>query len=163
MKDQITLDRINLLHPKLREDAMDAYNEICNALSGGAICRFSYTLRTFAEQDALYAQGRTKPGAKVTNARGGQSYHNYGLAIDIVLLVNNGKDALWDNKKDFDKDGQADWMEIVAILKRYGFEWGGDWKFTDTPHFQKTFGKSINELLDLHKKNKVDKNGFVLI
>lgn len=168
MEDKITLDRINLLHPKLREDALNAYKEILSALTGSAICRFAYTLRTFAEQDALYAQGRLKPGKIVTKAKGGQSYHNYGLAIDIVLLTDTDKNgsfetASWDNKKDFDKDGIADWMEIVAIFKRYGFEWGGDWKFSDTPHFQKTFGKSINELLDLHKKNKVDKNGFVLI
>jgi len=168
MKDQITLDRIQLLHPKLREDALDIYDEIIAELNGSAICRFAYTLRTFAEQNALYAQGRTKAGAKVTNAKGGQSYHNYGLAIDIVLLVDKDKNgsfesASWDIKTDFDGDGKADWMEIVAIFKRYGFEWGGDWKFNDAPHFQKTFGKSINELLSLHKNNKVDKNGFVLI
>jgi len=168
MKDQITLDRIQLLHPKLREDALDIYNEIIAALNGSAICRFAYTLRTFAEQDALYAQGRTKAGAKVTNAKGGQSYHNYGLAIDIVLLVDKDKNgsfesASWDIKTDFDGDGKADWMEIVAIFKRYGFEWGGDWKFNDAPHFQKTFGKSIAELQTLHKTGKVDKNGFVLI
>jgi peptidoglycan L-alanyl-D-glutamate endopeptidase CwlK len=168
MKDQITLDRINLLHPKLKEDAFKIYDEIVSALNGSAICRFTHTLRTFAEQDALYAQGRTKAGAKVTNARGGSSYHNYGLAIDIVLLVDKDKNgsfetAVWDIKTDFDGDGKSDWQEIVSIFKRYGYEWGGDWKFNDAPHFQKTFGKSINELLSLHKNNKVDKNGFVLI
>ena len=168
MKDQITLDRINLLHPKLKEDALKIYDEIVAALNGSAICRFTHTLRTFAEQDALYAQGRTKAGAKVTNAKGGQSYHNFGLAIDIVLLVDKDKNgtyetASWDIKTDFDGDGKADWMEIVAIFKRYGFEAGIDWKFVDAPHFQKTFGKSVNELLTLHKNNKVDKNGFVLI
>ena len=168
MKDQITLDRIQLLHPKLREDALDIYDEIIAELNGSAICRFAYTLRTFAEQNALYAQGRTKAGAKVTNAKGGQSYHNYGLAIDIVLLVDKDKNgsfesASWDIKTDFDGDGKADWMEIVAIFKRYGFEWGGDWKFNDAPHFQKTFGKTIAELQTLHKTGKVDKNGFVLI
>jgi peptidoglycan L-alanyl-D-glutamate endopeptidase CwlK len=168
MKDQITLDRINLLHPKLKEDAFKIYDEIVAALNGSAICRFTHTLRTFAEQDALYAQGRTKAGAKVTNARGGASYHNYGLAIDIVLLVDKDKNgsfetASWETNKDFDNDKIADWMEIVAIFKRYGFEAGIDWRFVDAPHFQKTFGKSINELLSLHKNNKVDKNGFVLI
>jgi len=65
--------------------------------------------------------------------------------------------ASWDVKTDFDGDGKADWMEIVTIFKRYGFEWGGDWKFNDAPHFQKTFGKSINELAELHKNDKVDK------
>jgi peptidoglycan L-alanyl-D-glutamate endopeptidase CwlK len=50
-----------------------------------------------------------------------------------VLLVDKDKNgtyetASWDIKTDFDGDGKADWMEIVAIFKRYGFEWGGDWK-----------------------------------
>ena len=168
MKDQKTLERIQLLHPKLRDEALEMYDEIVEALTGSAACRFAYTLRTFAEQDSLYAQGRTKPGSKVTNAKAGHSYHNYGLAIDIVLLVDKDKNgsfetAEWDNKTDFDKDGKADWMEVVQIFKKYGYEWGGDWKFIDTPHFQKTLGKSIYELKALHTAGKVDKNGFVLI
>jgi len=168
MKDQKTLERIQLLHPKLRDEASELYDEIVAALSGSAMCRFAYTLRTFAEQDALFAQGRTKPGKIVTNAKGGQSYHNYGLAIDIVLVLDkdhNGsfETASWDTKTDFDGDKKADWMEVVQIFKRYGFEWGGDWKFLDLPHFQKTYGKSIYELKALHTAGKVDKNGFVLI
>jgi len=168
MKDEKTLERIQLLHPKLRDEALTMYDEIVSSLTGTAACRFAYTLRTFAEQDALFAQGRTKPGAIVTKAKGGQSYHNYGLAIDIVLLVDKDKNgtfetASWDLKTDFDSDGKSDWQEIVAIFKRYGYEWGGDWKFVDAPHFQKTLGKSIAELQSLHKAGKVDKNGFVLI
>jgi peptidoglycan L-alanyl-D-glutamate endopeptidase CwlK len=168
MKDQKTIERIQLLHPKLRDEALEMYDEIVEALTGSAACRFAYTLRTFAEQDVLYAQGRSKPGKVVTNAKGGQSYHNYGLAIDIVLLVDKDKNgsfetASWDVKTDFDKDAKADWMEIVQIFKRYGYEWGGDWKFKDDPHFQKSFGKSIYELRALHTAGKVDKNGFVLI
>lgn len=168
MKDQKTLERIQLLHPKLRDEAVELYDEIVASLTGSAICRFAYTLRTFAEQDALFAQGRSKPGKVVTNAKGGQSYHNYGLAIDIVLILDKDKNgtfetASWDLKTDFDGDKKADWMEVVQIFKRYGFEWGGDWKFVDAPHFQKTFGKSIYELRALHTAGKVDKNGFVLI
>lgn len=168
MKDQKTLERIQLLHPKLRDEAGLLYDEIVASLTGSAICRFAYTLRTFAEQDALFAQGRTKPGKVVTNAKGGQSYHNYGLAIDIVLILDKDKNgtfetASWDLKTDFDGDKKADWMEVVQIFKRFGFEWGGDWKFVDAPHFQKTFGKSIYELRALHTAGKVDKNGFVLI
>lgn len=154
MKDQITLDRIKLLHPKVREEVAEIYDEICEALQGRAICRFSYTLRTFAEQDLLF-----KKVPKVTNAKGGMSYHNYGLAIDIVFLV-NGK-AVWDVKSDFDWDGKSDWMEVVAIFKSFGWEWGGDWQFKDSPHFQKTFGHSVRELLSLHNSAKVDAQGFV--
>ena len=156
------------MHPKLRDEAVELYDEIVASLTGSAICRFAYTLRTFAEQDALFAQGRSKPGKVVTNAKGGQSYHNYGLAIDIVLLTDKDKNgtfetASWDLKTDFDGDKKADWMEVVQIFKRYGFEAGIDWKFVDAPHFQKSFGKSIYELKALHTAGKVDKNGFVLI
>lgn len=152
--DKPTIDRIKLLHPKLRDEATLIYQEIKAALTGKAICRFSYTLRTFAEQDALF---NARP--QVTKAKGGQSYHNYGLAVDIVLLVDkdaNGsyESALWDVKSDFDQDKTADWMEIVAIFKRHGWEWGGDWKFYDAPHFQKTLGKSIVQLLKMYNSKK---------
>lgn len=161
--DKVTLDRIQLLHPKLRDEATQIYYDICDSLKGKAFCRFAYTLRSFAEQDALYAQGRTKPGKIVTKAKGGQSYHNYGLAIDIVLIVDkdgNGsyETASWDMHTDFDGDGLADWMEVVAIFKRYGWEWGGDWKFNDNPHFQKTMGHSIADLQKLHTTQTTRKN-----
>lgn len=164
--DKVTLERIQLLHPKVREEAKALYKELCEALTGKAMCRFSYTLRTFAEQDGLYAQGRTKPGSIVTKAKGGQSYHNYGLAIDIVLIVDkdgNGsyESASWDNKIDFDGDGQSDWMEVVEIFKRYGWEWGGDWRFKDTPHFQKTFGYSINDLLTKYNSRVINDIKFI--
>lgn len=162
MADQVTLDRIKLLHPKLRDEATDLYHEICEALNGKVICRFSHTLRSFAEQDALYYSSRPPlNGLWKTNAKGGKSYHNYGLAIDIVLLLDkdgNGTNetALWDVKRDFDGDNQADWMEIVAIFKRYGWEWGGDWgkPITDAPHFQKTLGHSVKQLLELYNSKK---------
>jgi peptidoglycan LD-endopeptidase CwlK len=162
MEDKITLDRIKLLHPKLRDEALEIYREIQEALKGRAICRFSHTLRTFAEQNALYKQ---KP--KVTNAKGGESMHNYGLAIDIVLLVDKDKNgsfesASWETNVDFDGDGQADWIEVVKIFKNYGWEAGIDWKFYDAPHFQKTFGKSIKELQKLwNDKHIID--GYVII
>jgi peptidoglycan L-alanyl-D-glutamate endopeptidase CwlK len=155
MKDQITLDRIKLLHPKVVNEVTEMYSEIVTTLTGRAICRFAHTLRTFKEQDGLYALGRTKPGKIVTNAKGGQSYHNYGLAFDIVLLVDRDKNgtfesASWETNVDFDGDGKSDWREVVAIAKQYGWEWGGDWKFTDMPHFQKTFGYSTKQLNGLY-------------
>jgi peptidoglycan L-alanyl-D-glutamate endopeptidase CwlK len=165
MSDKVTLDRIQLLHPKVRDEVKNIYlNEIIPALSGKAICRFAYTLRTFAEQDALYAQGRTRlfdgKGKRlgiVTKAKGGQSIHNFGLALDIVLLKDTNGDgtfdsASWEDTIDFDKDGRADWMEIVSILKRNGWIWGGDWKsFKDKPHFEKTFGHTWRTLLPKHQ------------
>jgi peptidoglycan L-alanyl-D-glutamate endopeptidase CwlK len=164
MSDKPTLDRIELLHPAVREEVRNIYlNEIIPSLNGKAICRFAYTLRTFAEQDALYAQGRTKlfddKGKRlgvVTKAKGGQSIHNFGLALDIVLLKDTNSDgkfesASWETNIDFDKDGKADWMEVVNILKNRGWIWGGDWKsFKDAPHFEKTFGHTWKTLLPKH-------------
>lgn len=109
----------------------------------GVEIRLTSGFRSFADQDALYAQGRTKPGSVVTNAKGGHSNHNYSLAIDFVLV--KGGYAM---KADFDGDGIADWLEVVAIAKLFGFSWGGDWKtFKDNPHFEINFGLSITDLL----------------
>jgi peptidoglycan L-alanyl-D-glutamate endopeptidase CwlK len=157
MEDKLTLDRIKLLHPKLRAEVEHIYRaQIVPALSGNAMCRFAYTLRTFKEQDALYAQGRTQlfdaKGRRlgiVTKAKGGQSIHNYGLALDIVLII-DGKVASWDVKKDYDRDGVSDWNEIVRIFKAAGWTWGGDWKFYDAPHFEKPFGHTWRTLLAKH-------------
>ena len=95
-------------------------------------------LRTFAEQQRLFNQGRTTPGAIVTKAKPGQSYHNFGLAFDFVV-VRNGQ-AVWDQN---DKH----WRGFVEICKHHGFEWGGDWKsFKDAPHFQVAGAPSLSEL-----------------
>jgi peptidoglycan L-alanyl-D-glutamate endopeptidase CwlK len=167
MSDKVTLDRIQLLHPKVRDEVKNIYlNEIIPALSGKAICRFAYTLRTFAEQDALYAQGRTRlfdgKGKRlgiVTKAKGGQSIHNYGFAVDIVLII-DGKTASWDIKKDWDKDGVADWDECVKVFAKYGWNWGGNWStFKDMPHFDKI---GFNNWRVLINKSK-DSQGYVNI
>ncbi|MCD9022561.1 M15 family metallopeptidase [Cohnella sp. NL03-T5] len=102
--------------------------------------------RSSEEQDALYRKGRSDEGSIVTQVKGGQSYHNYGLAIDFALLTPKGK-AIWDMKYDGNGNGKSDWMEVVAIAKRLGFTWGGDWEsFPDYPHLQMEFGYSIQEL-----------------
>ena len=161
MKDVMTLDRIGMMHPKLREEVMDIYDEICDRLTSKAFCRFTHTFRTFAEQKELYAQGRTKAGGIITQAKEGFSYHNYGMAIDIVII--DGKSASWDIKKDFDGDGKADWIEVVQVFKEYGWEWGGDWRFKDAPHFQKTLGYSVRSLYNMYVSGKVDNKNYVRI
>ena len=135
--DKITLERIKLLHPAVREEAGRIYADICKAMPEGVVCRFTYTLRTNAEQDALYAQGRTKPGPVVTYAKAGESYHNYGLAIDFCLII-NGK-VSWAVDKN--------WLAVIAIFESYGWESGHRWtKLRDSPHVQKTFGKKVAQL-----------------
>ena len=130
--DKETIDRIAKLHPSVRTE-MQRIIETCNSkLTGRAQVRIAQGLRTFTEQDALYNK---RP--KVTNAKGGQSIHNYGLAVDIVLII-DGKTASWDTKKDWDNDGIADWDECVKVFASYGWSWGGNWaSFKDMPHFDK--------------------------
>jgi peptidoglycan L-alanyl-D-glutamate endopeptidase CwlK len=112
----------------------------------GITIRATSSYRTFAEQNALYAQGRTKPGSIVTNARGGQSLHNYGLAVDVVPLNSKGQ-------PDWNVPSSV-WQKIGAAGKNQGMEWGGDWKsFVDRPHFQMTAGRSVSSLLGQYNQN----------
>ena len=83
-------------------------------------------LRTYEEQDALYAQGRSKPGAIVTHARGGFSNHNFGIAFDIGVF--EGARYLGESPK---------YNAVGALGVDLGLEWGGNWKtIKDAPHFQ---------------------------
>lgn len=114
------------LHPKLQK-LITKHIKACEAQ--GLKIGIGECLRTTAEQDALYAQGRTKPGNKVTNAPGYSysSMHQWGCAYDIYR--NDGKNAFDNSDGFFDKVGQ--------IGKKLGLEWGGDWKSpVDKPHFQ---------------------------
>jgi len=128
--DQITKQRITLLHPSIREEVTALVLKADAALTGNAKMRIVQGLRTFEEQNALYAQ---RP--KVTNAKGGQSYHNYGLAIDFCLII-DGKVVSWDTKKDFDNDRIADWEEVIKIFEAAG--WKSGRAFNDLPHFEKS-------------------------
>ena len=135
--DQLSIDRIKEAHPSIRQKLLNDYTAANNLLGKGARLRLAYVYRSNKLQDELYNK---RP--KVTNAKGGQSIHNYGLAFDIVLLYDNDgngtfEEASWSQIRDFDKDGKADWMEVTNYFKSQGWEWGGDWsKFKDAPHFQ---------------------------
>lgn len=152
--DSVTKQRIEQLHPKVRQEVETIIKEIDTKLTGKAKVRISQGLRTKKEQDDLYAQGRTKPGKKVTNAKFGQSFHCYGLAVDIVLILND-KEASWDINKDWDNDKKADWIECVEVFTKYGWSWGGNWKtLKDYPHFEKTYGFSWRQLLEKYNDKK---------
>lgn len=106
-------------------DALNAQNTFLLVVSG---------LRTAAEQNALYAQGRTTPGHQVTHARAGYSMHNYGLAVDVVPYLSGEAGALnWRANTD-------QFRQMVDAMKAQGLEWGGDWKGSlgDFDHFQLT-------------------------
>lgn len=96
------------------------------------------TYRDKESQAALFAQGRTAPGKIVTNARAGQSFHNYRVALDVVPL-RNGK-PVWNTTN----DDAVLWKRIGAIGKECGLEWAGEWRtFKEFPHFQYTGGLTL--------------------
>ncbi|WP_084028804.1 M15 family metallopeptidase [Bacillus sp. J33] len=135
------------VHPVVKESALEV---IKRAYEEGIYVQISSGYRSFAEQNALYAQGRTKPGNVVTNAKGGQSNHNYGLAVDYFLVSDDGKRALW--------TVNAKWRRVAAIAKSLGFAWGGDWKgFVDYPHLEMMGGLSLRDLQNGKRPNLVSK------
>lgn len=119
---------------------------IQQAADKGIVIVITDDFRSAEDQDLLYEKGRSTEGNIVTYAKGGESYHNFGLAIDFALKTPSGN-VIWDMQYDGNNNGKADWTEVVKMAKALGFEWGGDWaKFKDYPHLQMNFGLTIAQL-----------------
>ncbi len=135
---KVTKKQVNDLQPKVMRAAAAVSMEM-NLL--GLPTRITEGFRSIERQNELYAQGRTKPGAIVTQAKGGQSLHNYGVAVDFVF-VQQGYNAT-----------DAQWKTLGTILNKHGFEWGGDWKgFVDKPHAEMRLGYTLADF----QNGKVD-------
>jgi peptidoglycan L-alanyl-D-glutamate endopeptidase CwlK len=169
MRDAVSIQRVKSLHPKVRDEVAKLIDSVEANFPVNVKVRIVQGLRTKAEQDALYAQGRTLAGPVVTNAKFGQSFHCFGLAIDFAIMYdkdsNGSYECLsWDTKYDFDKDGIADWQEMVKTFTDAGWIWGGAFKsIQDDPHLEKTFGYGWRELLAFYNDKKVDAEGYVII
>lgn len=95
------------------------------------------TFRSFAEQQALYDQGRTKSGRIVTNAKPGSSFHNVRRALDVAIYHPENGTIDW---KWMDSRAAApDWLRLAEIGEEIGFSWGGRWKTPDRPHFENDY------------------------
>lgn len=88
-----------------------------------------YGLRSFALQDSLFAIGRSLSGKIVTNARGGESPHNYGCATDWGVWQ-DGITPTWPIVSDLK------WAELKQACERVGARWGGNFKSVDCPHVE---------------------------
>lgn len=129
----INTREIDALYPIVAKKAKQLI-ELCKSEHIDII--ITSTFRDIESQNKLYAQGRTIKGKKVTNAKGGQSYHNWRVAFDVVPIV-NGK-AIWNDIKL--------WNRVGKIGESIGLEWGGSWtKFKDNPHFQYTKGLKLSD------------------
>lgn len=118
-----------LFAPKARE-FMEA------AKAAGLDVLIYCTFRSREEQDELYSHGRTKPGKRVTNARAGQSAHNYGLAFDGCPMI-HGK-PMWD-------ESHESWTTYGHVASAVGLEWAGSWvgDMREKPHVQMASWKQI--------------------
>ena len=128
---------ISLCHPELQQKA----EKLISACRGqGLLIGIGECFRTVAEQDALYAKGRTAPGNIVTNAKGSSysSHHQWGTAFDIYR--NDGTGAYNNN------DGFFDLVGTIGV--KIGLEWGGNWTSPiDKPHFQLPYWGSTTTML----------------
>lgn len=179
MRDIISIQKVKELHPKIRDEVKTLIEKAEEGFPPTVAIRIVQGYRSIAYQNELYQKGRTTPGPNVrpghplgdivTKARGGSSLHNYRLAFDFAIMYDLNGDGKfetlsWDVLKDFDRDGQKDWMEVVNVFKAAGYTWGGDFNsIPDAPHLQKTFGYTVSQLLAKYNAGKVDAEGNVLL
>lgn len=153
--DTPTINRLGDLFPEFAHKMLMVYGHMYQ--KHGLTMRCTTGLRTMAAQAELYAQGRTKPGKIVTNAKPGDSWHHYGLAADSCFLGNDPylqshpkRDLIWKDFGDF--------------CKMEGLEWGGDWNGNgirdkndfDLVHVQKSYGLKLSEVKAIHEDGGKD-------
>lgn len=154
---------LNLLNPRLQYQFQLLQGRAKEKFGLTIIC--TQTLRTEAEQNALYAQGRktldevnncrkiagmspitdAQNKGRVTNAEhANQSWHGFGLAFDIAVVSPDGKHIIWDKTADWNADGIDDWTQVGSLADDIGLEWGGNFtSITDVPHYQNRMGMTL--------------------
>jgi peptidoglycan L-alanyl-D-glutamate endopeptidase CwlK len=144
--DERTRGHLDSLDPKAR-DQFHLFIALAKATAASMGCDYIAisSTRTWDEQAALYAQGRTAPGPKVTNARPGYSWHNFGTALDFGVF--RGKVYL-----DGSDPATASRVHAACAVHAHacGLEWGGNWKgkSCDPPHYQIQMGRSTPSAAD---------------
>lgn len=140
--------KIEDLRPEFQVKASVIINR-ANAEIGASLGRpitavVTMTKRSTEEQAALYAKGRTTIGSlctrtvcqdcgpgghghTVTNGKPGHSYHEYGLAFDVMLL---------DNGKVIARIEDPAWAMFGKIVDSERLCWGGHWMQQDGPHVE---------------------------
>ena len=162
--DQPSLDKINNLHPDIQSLVKEFM--LRSEFELKLQIRIVQGLRTYDEQNNLYSQGRNQAQLNavglnnvqalpnlplVTNARGGYSNHNFGLAIDVAFLEPGGT-INW---------SIANYNRLAPLGERLGFDWGGSWaSLIDRPHFEMMFGNSLSQLRQkINTGNTILNNG----
>ena len=151
-------EKIKTLHPEIRNATSSM---LTNLKKDNVNVEISLATRTYEEQDRLYSKGRNEKGEiideskVVTYAKGGQSYHNFGLAFDVEVYNENGT-------KYWNKQSEA-WQKVINEGKKQGFLAGAEWNdFPDLPHFENSFGNTQSALRYNIQNNKM-KDGYVTV
>jgi peptidoglycan LD-endopeptidase CwlK len=110
--------------------------------------------RTTARQAALYAQGRTEPGPVVTRARAGFSWHQYGVAADLVFDGAPEEGVQWSWDGDYVGEKKGDYERLGAIMQMAGLEWYGavGAPFIEMPHFQLSLGMNVYDAMRIAER-----------
>jgi peptidoglycan L-alanyl-D-glutamate endopeptidase CwlK len=138
MIDPRSQKNIDTLLPKVRPVFVQLLDSLqTHFAEKGIVPKYISGTRTYAEQAALYAKGRTAPGPKVTNARPGFSNHNFSIAVDVGLFLPDGRYLE-------DTPFYRDIGKVVAKFPQ--LEWGGSWKFVDEPHVEFKTGLSLAQM-----------------
>jgi peptidoglycan L-alanyl-D-glutamate endopeptidase CwlK len=132
MLDAVSVARLQLVYPGLA----DKITVLASTLeSQGVLIRVVQGLRSWIEQDVLYAEGRITRGNVVTNCQGGHSYHNFGLAVDCAP-------SQFGPDRPYAPDWNAShptWKLMEEKGRDLGLDSGAFWRtFPDAPHFQLT-------------------------
>lgn len=141
--DQISLQRLATLHPVAVKTFTSFYEHLCKV----SVHKWRVTagFRTFDEQDKLYKAYAANPGRAAKAAPAGLSYHNYGLAIDVLPMT--------DDFKAIEVISKQSWEMVGIVAKEYGLIWGGS--FGDKPHVElHPHGYTNKTLLKWHLDNK---------
>ena len=128
------------VHPAVKAKTLSLIEQ---AYAEGINVQISMGKRSFTQQAQIYGQGRSHywykghdyghPGNVVSNAKPGQSIHNYGYAVDYFLTTYDGSGSTW--------NVNSNWRRVATLGKKLGFSWGGDWSsFKDYPHLELTGG-----------------------
>lgn len=150
--DERSETAIATLHPRVQPIARKV---VLAAKGDGITIIVTSGTRTYAEQDALYAQGRSTPGSVVTNAKGGQSNHNFGVAFDVTIF--DGAKPVWDSPM---------YKHVGALGESFGLQWGGRWTtIQDEPHFElkPDWAKNMSEasmLAELRSRHSKGEDAF---
>jgi peptidoglycan L-alanyl-D-glutamate endopeptidase CwlK len=153
MYSKRTLENLAGLNAKFRREA-EALLAAAQVIADrhGITIEVISGLRSWKQQSALYAQGRTKPGRIVTKARPGSSWHNYGLAIDLGLFAVG---RYLDEAEP--KRAAQIYRELGTLAADMGIEWAGNWKsFPEGPHFQNRYGLTIAQAKEKLIANNYD-------